>query len=724
MDNAFKRMVPATFAAALSLSVSAQTDTLMFGNQELQAIEIVAKSKARKLQEQAYAISVVDLKANHATSTPMNKILNTVSSVRIREDGGVGSNYTFAMNGFTGNQVKFFLDGIPMDNFGSSFNLANLSANLADRVEVYKGVLPVHLGADALGGAVNIVSRINANYLDATYSVGSFNTHKASVNGAYTNTRTGFTLRANAFFNYSKNDYKVFAPIVDLSTGRNLGDRWVRRFNDDYHSAGLKMETGLVGRPWADQMLVGVILSENDKHIQTGATMDAVYGKVKSSSFSLIPTIRYKKTNLFTPGLDLSLYGTYNVVNTHNVDTAAVAYNWLGESVPATSRGEGYLTDALIQERQWQGNANLNYVISDHQSVTLNHVVTAMRRKQDDREYPDYPMNGQAQHLTKNITGLGYQLRFDRWNMNIFGKMYALYSSSHKLRDQFLETEHWEQVSERKRQFGYGAAATYFFLPFLQAKVSFEQAYRMPEAIEMFGDGFIQKSNPDLQPENSKNLNIGVGLDKRFESGHRVTAEVNYIYRYTKDFILKGISLTSDPTTSYENIGKAVTHGIEATARYDYDNRFHVGGSLTYQDITDREKTARTTDSYVEQGSTENVSYGQRMPNIPYFFVNGDAGYSFRDVLARGNTLSIDYSCDYVYKYYLSFAGLGRPTSKKYIPTQFAHNASVSYTMHDGRYSVSLECTNLTNEKLYDNYRLQKPGRAFNVKFRLYLSNL
>ena len=44
--------------------------------------------------------------------------------------------------------------------------------------------------------------------------------------------------------------------------------------------------------------------------------------------------------------------------------------------------------------------------------------------------------------------------------------------------------------------------------------------------------------------------------------------------------------------------------------------------------------------------------------------------------------------------------------------------------MHDGRYSVSLECTNLTNEKLYDNYRLQKPGRAFNVKFRLYLSNL
>lgn len=42
---------------------------------------------------------------------------------------------------------------------------------MAERVEVYKGVLPVNLGADALGGAVNIVSRRDANYLDATYSL-------------------------------------------------------------------------------------------------------------------------------------------------------------------------------------------------------------------------------------------------------------------------------------------------------------------------------------------------------------------------------------------------------------------------------------------------------------------------------------------------------------------------------------------------------------------------
>ena len=264
---------------------------------KLKEVQIVGKSQARRLHEQAYAVSVLDLRKQYLTAAPLNKLLNTVSSVRIREDGGLGSDYSFTMNGFSGNQVKFFMDGIPMDNFGSSFNLASISANMADRIEVYKGVLPVSLGSDALGGAVNIVTRANANYLDATYSVGSFGTHRVAVNGAYTE-KSGFTVRANAFYNYSENDYEVDAPIVNLNTGLTVGERRVKRFNDRYHSMGLRLETGLVRQSWADYLLVGVIASENEKQIQTGATMDAVYGDVKQRSHSLIPSLRYKKTDL------------------------------------------------------------------------------------------------------------------------------------------------------------------------------------------------------------------------------------------------------------------------------------------------------------------------------------------------------------------------------------------------------------------------------------------
>ncbi len=720
---AAKTVSPSTKLNSEDITASKDSSKGYFSEQNLDNVVVIAKSKARKLQEQAYAVSVVDLSKQYTTIKPLDKVLNTVSSIRVREDGGVGSNYTFSMNGFSGNQVKFFLDGIPMDNFGSSFNLANLSANIAEHIEVFKGVLPVYLGGDALGGAVNIVTRKNANYLDATYSIGSFGTHKVSLNGAYTNTNTGFTIRTNAFYNDSKNNFKVYAPIVDLNTGEQLGDEWVKRFHDQYQSGGLKVESGIIGKSWADYFLIGAILSANDKNIQTGATMDAVYGKPTTKSISFIPSIRYHKTNLFIPGLDLSLYTTYSIVNTNNVDTAAVTYNWRGESIASNSRGEGYLTNATIHERQWQVNANLNYVIDDHQSITFNHVFSSMRHKQDDKEYPDYAMNNISQYLTKNISGLGYQLRYDRWNVNVFGKAYFLHTSTHKLMDQFLETEHYEQVKNNKSKIGYGTAATYFILPSLQLKASFEQAYRMPEAVEIFGDGFIQKANPDLRPEISRNLNIGLLFDQQIDE-HHLMAEVSYIYRNTKDFILKGVSLTSDPTTSYENIGKAITNGLEASLQYSWRNNLNVGFNLTYQDIKDRQKTETVDNSYVDTGVSENVTYGQRMPNIPYFFMNGDASWNFHNILAKGNTLTLGYNCDYIYKYYLSFPGLGRPTSKKYIPTQFSHNASLTYLMNEGKYSVSLECTNLTDEKLYDNYRLQKPGRAFNIKFRLFLSKM
>ena len=195
--------------------------------------------------------------------------------------------------------------------------------------------------------------------------------------------------------------------------------------------------------------------------------------------------------------------------------------------------------------------------------------------------YPDDEMNNVPRQLTKNITGLGYQIRFSRWNANLFGKMYRLYSSTYKIMNQFTEEQRWEQLSSRKHRYGYGAAATYYILPSLQAKVSFERAFRMPEAVEMFGDGMVQQSNPDLKPESSNNFNAGFLYDQSF-GPHRLQAEVNYIYRDTKDFILKGVSLTSNPTTSYDNIGNVHTRGIEASLGYSYKRNLHVNGNLTF----------------------------------------------------------------------------------------------------------------------------------------------
>lgn len=66
---------------------------------------------------------------------------------------------------------------------------------MAERIEVYKGVVPISLGGDALGGAVNIVTKQNMRkYIDASYSIGSFNTHKASFSGRFANKMATYSI--------------------------------------------------------------------------------------------------------------------------------------------------------------------------------------------------------------------------------------------------------------------------------------------------------------------------------------------------------------------------------------------------------------------------------------------------------------------------------------------------------------------------------------------------
>ncbi|REA58048.1 TonB-dependent receptor [Dyadobacter luteus] len=688
---------------------------LSTGARELEEASVIGLTEAKETSKLAFNVTAIDAKQLHNTTLDLSNVLDRVSGVRVRESGGVGSSFNFSLNGFTGKQVKFFMDGIPMDNFGSSFQLNNIPVNLADRIEVYKGVVPIWLGADALGGAVNIVTNPNRrNYLDASYSYGSFNTHRTAINTGIT-TENGFTFQVNAFQNYSDNNYWVNVDVVpDLNTGLYVPMR-VRRFNDTYRNETVITNVGVVNKKFADRLTIGMTLGQNKAEIQTGNRMYDVYGERRRKGNIVMPSIRYSKNDLFVKGLNLSFNGNFNFGQEQSIDTAYKQYNWLGGFIykgnPDTPGGESARTLYKFRNNNGLFNANLSYQISAKHSIVINNTFNTFDRQGEDELKPDDKGNKMPQKTTKNVIGIGY--RFDlnsKWNTSLFFKEYIQNSSSYNI----LNDEYYTQQNKFTQE-GYGVATTYFLLPNLQLKGSFEKSYRLPENDEMFGDVINLASNFSLRPESSQNFNLGVNYTTSLNKIHHFYFDGNVIYRSAKDFIRPSVYTSYNRAVQQMvNLRNVTNSGADAEIRYSFKRLFTAGINVTYQNILNNTK-------YEGQTSTVSPVYKDRIPNMPYLFGNGNASLVFQNIGRQGNTLTIGYNMLYVHEYYLRWPSQGAASSKLTIPEQIAHDANVTYSLANGKYNIAVECRNIADALLYDNFSLQKPSRSFNVKLRYFI---
>lgn len=100
------------------------------------------------------------------------------------------------------------------------------------------------------------------SYLDASYSYGSFNTHRTTINAGFTG-KDGFTAQLNAFQNYSDNNYRITVDVADVNTGEYFRNQRLRRFHDTYHNETVIANVGVVGKKFADKLLVGITLGKN-----------------------------------------------------------------------------------------------------------------------------------------------------------------------------------------------------------------------------------------------------------------------------------------------------------------------------------------------------------------------------------------------------------------------------------------------------------------------------
>ena len=680
---------------------------------------VVGSNGVTRLKRSAFNAVALDTKALQNSTQNLSEALAQAPGMKIRESGGVGSDMQLMMDGFTGKHIKIFIDGVPQEGVGSSFGLNNIPVNYAERIEVYKGVVPVGFGTDAIGGVINIITKKNRNkwFLDASYSYGSFNTHKSYVNFGQT-FRSGLTYEINVFQNYSDNNYYVDTPVKDFTTGaiNKKKIEHVKRFHDTYHNEAVIGKIGFVDKKWADRLMFGFTYSHMYKDIQTGVRQEVVFGGKYRKGYSIMPSLDYRKRDFFVRGLDVVLTANYNKNMTNNVDTSSYEYNWRGEMRPLRMPGEQSYQNTRSDNNNWNGTLTANYRIGKAHTFTFNHVINAFRRSNQSLLNEDSEANAIPKETRKNISGLSYRLMpTEHWNLSVFGKYYNQFIAgpvaTSSAQDDYIRTTN--SVSAM----GYGAAGTYFILKSLQAKLSYEKAYRLPTNEEMFGDEDLETGDISLRPENSDNVNLNLSYNETFGK-HSVYVEGGLIYRNTKDYIQRNISDLSGGKygATYVNHGRVETKGYNISVRYGFANWVSVGGNFTQMNVRDNVKT-------VTSGTNqESLTYGARMPNLPYQFANSDVTFYWRNLWKKGNTLSVTYDNLYMHSFPLYSEAVGSE-SEFVVPTQFSHNLTLSYGIQNGRYNISFECRNLTNEKLYDNFSLQKAGRAFYGKVRVYFGN-
>ena len=231
----------------------------------------------------------------------------------------------------------------------------------------------------------------------------------------------------------------------------------------------------------------------------------------------------------------------------------------------------------------------------------------------------------------------------------------------------------------------------------------------VPENYELFGDGLLLLPNMSLQPERSHNVNFDVLYTHRRGDKHLVNVEGGFIYRRPENMIrLVAVGVLSE----YQNLNSAQVMGVEGAIRYSYDRRFNLELNATYQDMRNNNKTIN---SYADP------LYMDRVPNIPYLFGNAILGFTSPELGESNLQIGFNWATMYVEKFFLNWPSQGSRDSKFQIPRQLSHDASVTLSSISGRYNVSFSCLNLADSKLYDNFKVQKPGRSFNVKLRFYL---
>ena len=689
----------------LKSSIKKHTIRLRANARELDGVVVTGKSKVQFMRESPEAITVINGKDLQGRSVSLETILDKTIGLKVGQTGGLGSSSRIIVHGLEGNRIQILWDGIPMSTSDGTFSLDEIPIDIIERIEVYKSIIPARFGCDGLGGAVNIVTKeFSTDYLDASYELGSYQTHKGSVFSRKNFPKSGILLGAGGYYTSAKNDYSFRVPERE-----NL---LVKRDHDRFRSYMLKWKVAFA-KFWFDEISTEFGYYNRFNETQ-GVLKNIQHAENKSGMFML--ENKLMKSGMLKNRLNFESHFSLSHTTNNFVDTARVNHDFEGNIYPSPN-GQGETGDVPHNSNdkglEINERINLDYKLSTNHNLNLNTLINyAQRQPNDDiaSQHAGFIIGGFPSKKTSIVSGL-------TWDAKLFGrKLTNMFSAKYfHLHSEIEDLTSYEMIEAPKKksnttsQIGWIEAMKYEPFRGFHLKVSYQRAIRLPNSQELFGDGIITFPAAGLKPEKSHNFNLGFLIDKNDVLGlSRLQFEVNGFYMQVSDMIKL---MKQHMAAGYVNAEKVHIKGIETELKLDISPTVYAYGNLTYQDVRD-------VLDYLPGTQAPNPTKGLRLPNIPYLFANFGAEYH-SDRLFKNWYVKAFWDGKFTeeFFYFWELTEL----QKRRIPRSFVNDIGLLLT-YKNKYSIALECHNLMNKEVWDQFRQPLAGRTFHLKFRYVFS--
>ncbi len=618
-------ILPAAFAqeedADSDKSVGDEAD----GDNDLQAEEVVVTASRRKSSWKDAPVMVTVIgkeELENSSDTTVDEFLRRVPSVAVKRShiAECGPGREMTLRGIPDQKRTLVLvDGIPMnDGFGGSVNWSLIPKQSVERIEIVRGPMSALYGSGAMGGVINIITKVPKKRNETTIkgSYGSFDAYSGAI------------LQGGMF---DKSGYFAAGRLYDTDGYMKVEDP------EDYHEKNERSEWSLLGKYYhmtGEDSMVTLGAYSVDEDYSRGRlfdhqnnslsgfhltfekeTMDGIevvgafYGnqnqrKVWVGAAPTYDSLEHTEDNevqrfgeLFKGSFKA---GRYNTI-TAGIDSAYNRFEKYNDFEPAEvttggqdgGNGEESDSETIIVEREAKAKGK-QYMISlfaqdETTFKSKKHKVTLTAGARSD-----------------------YCKSFD-------GEMYDSNPTGTEINEEY-EDEIWLSLNPK-------AGVVYRYADWTTVRLSAGRAFAAPTLSEMymvFTRGPITlHGNPELEPEKAVSYNAGIDqwLGKDF------VARVDGYYTQGDNFI----SSREIAPNVYENdnITKVQIYGADAELRWSIVKSLKAYAGYTYTESTilEDEEAPETEDNDLAFMPRSKGRLGLTFDNPKYFTLDVSANY-------------------------------------------------------------------------------------------------